>query len=135
MPVVTRALGSDNLGIYSYTYSIALYGTYFILLGLNQYGNREIAKVRDDKRLISKTFWSIFFGQFVIGCIVTLIYLLFYVSLEGAYRLCFMIWAIWLVAEIVDISWFFFGMEEFSNYLDAKHAYTCSCCHRNCSVC
>ena len=24
-----------------------------------------------------------------------------------------MIWAIWLVAEIVDISWFFFGMEEF----------------------
>ena len=57
MPVVTRALGSDNLGIYSYTYSIALYGTYFILLGLNQYGNREIAKVRDDKRLISKTFW------------------------------------------------------------------------------
>lgn len=113
MPVVTRALGSDNLGIYSYTYSIALYGTYFILLGLNQYGNREIAKVRDDKRLISKTFWSIFFGQFVIGCIVTLIYLLFYVSLEGAYRLFFMIWAIWLVAEIVDISWFFFGMEEF----------------------
>lgn len=112
-PIVTRALGSDNLGIYSYTYAIAQYGTYFILLGLNQYGNREIAKVRDDEQATSKTFWSLFFGQLVIGTIVTAVYLLFAISQNGNYKVCLLIWAIWLLAEIADVAWFFSGMEEF----------------------
>lgn len=112
-PVVTRALGSDNLGIYSYTYAIAQYGTYFILLGLNQYGNREIAKVRDDEQTTSKTFWSLFFGQLFVGAIVTTAYLLFTISQNGDYRMCLIIWVIWLLAEIADVTWFFTGMEEF----------------------
>ena len=53
MPYLSRALGSDALGTYSFTYTIALFFTYFVLLGLNQYGTREIAKTRDDKQVLS----------------------------------------------------------------------------------
>ena len=54
MPYVSRVLGADGIGTYSYTYSIAYYFMIFGMLGLNNYGNRTIAKVRDDKDKLSK---------------------------------------------------------------------------------
>ena len=75
MPYLSRALGSDALGTYSFTYTIALFFTYFVLLGLNQYGTREIAKTRDDKQVLSRTFWTLYFGQFCIGVVVCLVYI------------------------------------------------------------
>lgn len=113
MPVVSRALGSENLGVYSYTYAIAQYGTYFILLGLNQYGNREIAKVRSDKDKLSQTFWSIYFGQLFVGVLVTCLYAAYSTNLTGVQGVCTVIWLVWLLAEVADITWLFSGLEEF----------------------
>ena len=48
-PYVSRVLGPDNNGIYSYFYSIV---TYFVLIatfGFADYGIKAIAEVRDDK--------------------------------------------------------------------------------------
>lgn len=114
-PYLARILGSRELGIYSYTYTIATYFTYFCLLGLGQYGNREIAKVHENKRKRSQVFWSIFAMQAGGGVIVIAIYLL-YVFLFGKELFLYsLIWAIWVVAETVDVSWFFYGMEEFKS--------------------
>ena len=55
-PYLSRVLGAENIGIYSYTLSIT---TYFILLGslgVSTYGQREIAYVRDDKKLTTKIY-------------------------------------------------------------------------------
>ena len=54
MPYVSRVLGADGVGIYSYTYSIAYYFMIIAMLGLNNYGNRTIAKVRDKDEEASK---------------------------------------------------------------------------------
>lgn len=108
-PYLARILGSRELGIYSYTYTIATYFTYFCLLGLSQYGNREIAKVHENKRKRSQIFWSIFAMQAGGGVIVIAIYLL-YVFLFGKELFLYsLIWAIWVVAETVDVSWFSMG--------------------------
>ena len=58
-PYVSRVLGPDNIGIYSYTLSI---NSYFVLiagLGTASYGIIEIAKARDSTYDRSKTFWGI----------------------------------------------------------------------------
>lgn len=112
-PYLTRTLGSDILGTYSYTYTIALYFTYFVLLGLNQYGNREVAKARGDRRRLSKTFWSIYLGQLAVGAIVTAAYVGFALFQKGLLGTCSLIWTAWVVAEVADISWLFYGLEEF----------------------
>ena len=59
-PYISRVLGAQGVGTYSYAYSIANYFVLFIMLGLNNYGNRTIARVRDNEEKLSKTFWSIY---------------------------------------------------------------------------
>ena len=69
-------MGAEKIGIYSYAYSIATYFGLFILLGLNNYGNRTIASVRDDKRKSClKTFCSIYAMQLIMSLIVIMIYI------------------------------------------------------------
>lgn len=55
---VSRSLGVDNVGIYSYTYSIVYMFMLVAMLGINNYGNRSVAKVRDDKEALSKEFFQ-----------------------------------------------------------------------------
>ena len=110
-PYLARVLGAEKTGIYSYSYSIAYYFVLFAMLGLNNYGNREIAKVRDDMQLVSKTFWSIYGLQIGTGGIVVIIYV-FYVSMINN-QLINWIMLMYVASALFDINWFFWGLEEF----------------------
>lgn len=112
-PYLARILGSEGMGVYSYTYAVANYACLFVLLGINQYGNREIAKARSDRRLLSRTFCSIFAMQLLWGTFMAAFYLIYAVFFSGASRLYALIWTFWVIAEIFDTSWFFSGLEEF----------------------
>ncbi len=112
VPIVTRRLGATNLGIYSYTNSITNYFMLFSLLGISNYGNREIAKNRNDKSKLSKTFWSIYAVQFIFSLIVLLVYI-FYAIFFSKYRLIAVIQILFIISTMLDINWFFFGIEKF----------------------
>ena len=55
-PYVARVLGANGLGIYSYYYSIATYFVLFSQLGIKNYGNRIIAKHRDNQEEVNELF-------------------------------------------------------------------------------
>lgn len=111
-PYISRVMGAEKIGVYSYAYSIASYFGLFILLGLNNYGNRTIASVCDDKKKLSKTFWSIYVMQLFFGILIISIYLgyAFFIASE---RTMALLQIIYLVSVTLDISWFFFGIERF----------------------
>ncbi len=111
-PYISRIMGAEKIGIYSYAYSIATYFGLFILLGLNNYGNRTIASVRDDKEKLSKTFCSIYAMQLIMSLIVIMIYI-FYILFMSSDHLMAWIQLIYLISVSLDINWFFFGMEQF----------------------
>lgn len=111
-PYISRIMGAERIGIYSYAYSIATYFGLFILLGLNNYGNRTIASVRDDKNQLSKTFCSIYAMQLIMSLIVIVIYVT-YVLFLASDQLMAWIQLIYLISVALDINWFFFGMEQF----------------------
>ena len=48
-PYVSRILGPDGIGTYSYTTSIVTYFILFGCIGLNLYGQREIANYQNDQ--------------------------------------------------------------------------------------
>lgn len=113
-PYVSRVLGVKNIGISSWVNSIVFYFGIFIALGVENYGNREIAYVSKSKEKRSKKFWGIFFCQIVNFCIVSTLYF-FYISFfsDSSYKVFFMILTVNLLSKLLDISWFFNGMENF----------------------
>ena len=113
VPYVSRVLGADGIGIYSYTYSIAYYFMIIAMLGLNNYGNRTIAKVRDDREKLSKEFCSIYAFQLVMSVMMVAIYLIYIIVFDNQYRLIAFLQIMYVISSIFDINWFFFGMEKF----------------------
>lgn len=111
-PYLSRILGSEQIGIYSYTYSIVSYFLLFGSLGVSLYGQREIAYVNEDVKKRKKIFWEIVACRFVTMFIAILIYFIFLARM-GEYAIYYRIWLIELIAMAFDISWFFQGMEDF----------------------
>lgn len=110
-PYVARVLGAENVGTYSYTYSIANYFVIFAMLGIVNYGSRSCAKARDNKKTLSKIFFSIYAFQFFLGIMLAVIYV---VATLFWFDNPYFIYQIPLVLSgFLDISWFFSGIEEF----------------------
>lgn len=113
VPYVSRKLGANGIGTYSYTYSVMSYFLMFALLGINNYGNRLIAKNKDNKINMSKEFLSLYAFQIITTSIMILLYLI-YVSIGNVqYKIIAYIQSIYLVANMFDFNWFFFGLEKF----------------------
>lgn len=112
-PYISRVLGAENIGVYSYTYSIVFYFGVFANLGINHYGNRAIAKCRDEKVNLNYCFSSIFFLHLILSVFVILIYYVYIFLFVDQYIEIFFIQSIYLFSVLFDISWFYFGIEEF----------------------
>lgn len=111
-PYLSRIIGAYGIGKYSYAYSIAYYFVIFIMLGINNYGNRSVAAVRDDKEKLSNLFWELYSMQFFLGVIVTGIYAVF-CFLSYRNNLIQLSMLVYVLSAIFDINWFFWGMEKF----------------------
>ena len=112
-PYVSRTVGAEGIGVYTYTYSIAYYFVLIAMLGINNYGNRTIAKVRDDKEKMSDTFISIYTLQFVMSMIMIFIYVIYVLFFANEYKWMHVIQMIYMISVIFDINWFYFGLEKF----------------------
>ncbi|MBD9159128.1 MAG: flippase [Clostridiales bacterium] len=112
-PYIARVIGVNGVGIYSYTYAIVQYFVLFIMLGLNNYGNRTIAKSRDNINSLSKNFWNIYTVQFVCFIVVSAVYWIYVFSTNKEYQIFFIIQYLFILASGIDINWFFYGLEEF----------------------
>ena len=65
-PYISRVLGVDNVGVYSYTYSLVNYFMLCGLIGINNYGARNIAKKSNNKDDMSEEFVNIYFLQLIL---------------------------------------------------------------------
>lgn len=111
-PYVSRVLGAQGVGIYSYTNSIATYFTMFAALGTVSYGAREIARIREDKSKTSVLFWEIELLTIFTSIICILIWLGVVIFSQN-YKIYLLILTLNLVNVIFDISWLYTGLEKF----------------------
>ena len=112
VPYVSRILGKEGIGVYSYTLSIAQYFVIFGTLGVSMYGNRQIAYVRDNKEKMSKTFWGITYLKAITTTITFIAYILIF-GFNKEYGSIYLIQSINIIGAMLDISWLYMGLEDF----------------------
>lgn len=111
-PYIARVLGAENIGIYSYTISIATYFILFGSLGIAMYGQREIAYLQNEPKKYTKTFFEIVILRIITITISMIIFYFTFVN-SNQYQLYYGILMLEIFANCLDISWFFQGLEEF----------------------
>lgn len=111
-PYVSRVLGAKGVGTFSYTNSIVQYFILFGCIGLNLYGQREIAYVQHEREKRDRVFWELVILRIVTVSISLLVYF-FTLASHGIYASIFFIMCLDILASMVDISWFFQGIEDF----------------------
>lgn len=111
-PYISRVLGAENIGIYSYTTSISAYFILFGSLGVSLYAQREIAFHQDNKIENTKTFIEIVLMRTITMFVSIAAFCITFAS-NGEYSYFYKILIVELIAQCFDISWFFSGLEEF----------------------
>lgn len=111
-PYISRTLRPKGVGIYSYTTSLIQWFTILSILGIDLYGQKQIASVRDNKEKLSQAFWEI---QIVKTGFTIVSFILFCAFLQIYSRYSFYMWiqALNILATLLDISWLYMGLENF----------------------
>ncbi len=110
-PYLSRILGPIGTGIYGYVNSATTLICSIVILGIYNYGNRQIAYVRDDPDAISNVFWQIMSSRVVIAIFGSVVYFAVTMSI-GKYRSLFLIYYSYMIGYFIDPTWLFVGVED-----------------------
>lgn len=108
-PYLARVLGAEQMGIYSYVASTTSLISTIGLLGIYDYGVRQIAYC-DFQQERAQTFWEIV----IIRACLLLPGLVIYgiCAAVSQYAEYFIYYALWIIASYVDLSWIYVGTEN-----------------------
>lgn len=111
-----RVLSPKVLGKVTYVRTVVNYFIVIAMLGVNLYGVREVAKVRNNKRMLSKTVKEIFCVNIFMTLIMMLIYLLLTFSIDkfSDRRDILLVFALLLFIKPIGMEWLFSGLEEYT---------------------
>lgn len=112
-PYLARVLGPTQSGVFSYTQAITNYFVLFATLGISTYGVRAIAQCGDDRAKRSQIFWGAYGSQVLSGCTSLACYLIYGVFVHEGGVLITLLWGLWVLFAVLDVSWLLFGCEEF----------------------
>ncbi len=114
-PYIARVLGAEQIGIYSYAFSTVTFFILFANLGIANYGNRIVAQNRDNKKKLNKEFSSLFYLHTLLSIVVMLFYVIYVLLFIETNKIIAIIQMIFIIANLIDISWLFFGEEDFKS--------------------
>lgn len=112
-PYVARVLGVSNAGIYSFSHNVANYFVVFAMLGLEQYGARCIAQVRNSYEEMCVTFSELLLLHFFVSIAAISAYFFYCMEYCVKYTNIFLLQSFFVISSLFDINWFFFGIEKF----------------------
>jgi O-antigen/teichoic acid export membrane protein len=113
-PYISRVLGANGIGQFSFTNSITIYFTLLAGFGFGTYASREIAYKQGNKAAQSKIFWEIIIARFMSSSISTILFCsLGWCGFYKSYSSLMWWWVLEIVAVEFDITFLFEGNEEF----------------------
>lgn len=111
-PYISKTLGAEGIGIYSFSYSVVNYFVLIATLGTSWYGQREIAYSQGDKEQLSRVFWNVVLFRILSTVILSTIYIFYVINFSKNFSVS-LIQILYLITVAFDITWLFQGLEEF----------------------
>lgn len=111
-PLLSRRLGAEALGTYTYTYSMVSLFVMYAELGSYRYGMREIAKVQNIKADRNRVYSDIFWTHAVNASISLVLYLIVAILIGKEYRKIVLLQSLCIVSNMIDNSFLYVGMED-----------------------
>ena len=114
-PYASRVLGVDRIGICNFVDSIINYFILFSVMGIGIIGIREIARSKDNKEDLNKTFSSLFLLNTISTSLVLIVLIgaIFLVPKLQAYKDMMWIGVLKLISNYLLIEWLYKGLEKF----------------------
>jgi O-antigen/teichoic acid export membrane protein len=113
VPYLARTLGPAGLGEYSFELSLVTYFSAFTNLGVNLYGQRQIAYLKDKSKYeYSKTFWELIFLRCFTGLISIILYYLLVIRISHSHLLSAIL-TFEIISVVFDVTWLYQGFENF----------------------
>lgn len=111
-PYISRVIGAEGIGQYSYTYAISHYFLIFAVLGISDYGNRCVAKVRDSKEERNNVFSEIVSLQILLSAGMCILYIVYCLVIAENKTIAYM-QGLNVLSAMFDVTWLLFGLELF----------------------
>lgn len=112
-PYISRVLGADNIGIYSFTGANAGYFVLLGVFGLSTYSQFECARRRDNPEEFSRFCVESLAARFLMMGISISIYLVCFLGWNKSYRIYYLVAGISLLANMFDFTWICEGLEDY----------------------
>lgn len=115
-PYISRVLGVDNFGIYSFVDGVISFVILFAMMGISSLGVREIAQNSNDESKLSVVFSSLFFLNMIFTILVLIVFsvLVFVIPEFVSNKEMFFIGGIKILFNLFLVEWFFVGIGKFS---------------------
>lgn len=111
-PYISKTLGVNNIGIYSYTVSLVSYFSILSVFGIHSYASRKIAYNRNEPENYEKIFNEVQTTK-LISCLIALGAYIIFIFFQKVNQQILLILSIHIVGNYFDITWFFQGQENF----------------------
>lgn len=112
-PYLSRILGAEGIGAYSFVISVTAIFSNLILLGLPKYGSREIAFIQNDKEKRTTLFSELYLFQIVSFLLCSVVYFCMVFFIPRMHHKEFYYGYPVLLAALFNITWYFWGVEKF----------------------
>ena len=115
-PHISRTLGPDGVGQYSYGHSIVSYFALLVAFGFVNYATQRMARQRDDKAAFSRTFWSVILSRLLLCTVVGVIYMMlagFGVFDSKVLKVVYLILGMTILTHALDLTFLFQSVEKF----------------------
>ncbi len=112
-PWLSRAVGTEGVGLYGYAWAISYTFCLVGLLGLENYGPRAIAQSKDDKPSLDRTFSAIWKMQLLVAGLTLLTWCGYVAFVAGAEKQIAFHLTLMSVSCLVNVDWCLMGLDQF----------------------
>ena len=112
-PYLSRTVGKAGVGLYSYAWSVSYIFCLIGMLGLADYGVRTIARVRDDRAALDRTFSEIWRMQLLVASVTLAGYLGYVFLVAGEEKTIALHLTMMSVSCLFNLDWCLMGLDQF----------------------